>query len=66
MHDEPTRRDLTAADMDLFAHDARRRPHSIEECTNADCWTCSWGRNLDRLWADSRDERNYDHEQEAS
>ena len=60
MTDEPTRGDLTAADMDLFAHDAKKPAHSIETCETADCWACTFERRMQRLWADSRDEREYD------
>lgn len=58
--DEPTRRDLTAADMDLFRHDATKPPHDSDYCEVTGCWVCRWEHNLDRLWADSRDEREYD------
>ena len=60
MTDEPTRHDLTAADMDLFAHDAKKPPHSIETCETPGCWACTFERRMQRLWADSRDEREYD------
>lgn len=40
MTDQPTRHDLTAADMDLFNHDARKPRHSIETCTTPACWAC--------------------------
>ena len=66
MHEQPERHDLTAADMDLFLHDARKRPHSIETCEVADCWVCRWERMQERLWRDSRDEREYDRERNAS
>lgn len=65
MTDQPTRHDLTTADMDLFAHDARKPRHSIETCETTDCWACTWERSQDRLWRDSRDEREYDR-REAS
>lgn len=62
MPDQPERRDLTAADVDLFQHDARKPRHSIETCEVTDCWACRWERMQDRLWRDSRDERAYDRE----
>lgn len=57
---EPTRRDLTSADMELFRHDAEKPPHNVHYCEIADCWACAWHHSQERLWADSRDEREND------
>jgi hypothetical protein len=39
-HDgEPTCRDITAADADLFEHD-KQKPRHIYPCGEHDCWVC--------------------------
>jgi len=60
MTDEPTFRDMTTADAELFAADAKKPRHSIETCEVTDCWACTFERRMQRLADDSRDERDYD------
>jgi hypothetical protein len=40
MTDEPTFRDMTTADAELFAHDAKKPRHEVTTCRTPACWAC--------------------------
>lgn len=53
----PERSDLTAADMDLFNHDAHKPPHDVWACEIDGCWVCAKWHKDDKAWLDRQIER---------
>lgn len=56
-HEAPTRRDLTAADAELFKQDAARPAHDVWKCQVDDCWVCNKWHRDEKAWLDAQIER---------
>lgn len=63
---EPTCRDITAADVDLFEHDKKTPSHDVNTCTLRDCWNCKHWFGVERVIEESMREREFDADGWAS